>query len=346
MIEAQNRGISCKSASKCSETDYNRFCIAEDQLTIELISEESLQNWRKIFDTSHKDKLAAIPNHGAEVRCVQPLTKQCLQKRLLWDDVKTVLSFGEQVGFHSKEFKVHGFVDKASCPAGSNPDGHRPGSSNVRGFHSPVILTGSWEDKGLNVPLGHSQTAQLFSSIGGFVEGARHVFNIQFQQFGGILTGVQTINGQNVLVCKCALWFITSGGDIARQTSKLFQTEHEVASGIEWWIGQSVIQLRFWQREYSVVCASHLKASPLDLIAPVGSIEESGSGHPQREGIANGNYSALQQGNAPDTRQSSHFCTKGLRLDIYIVSVKSKELNVANQTQRWLLSSTIGNRRT
>jgi hypothetical protein len=345
LIEAQKLASSCKSASECSGQDYNMFHIAENQLTIELISEESFEVWKPIFDDSHKKKLADIPDRGAtEVPHVQPLTKECLRKRLLCEDVKLLFSVAEEVGFHSKVFKVHGFADKALCPAGSDAGAHRPSKVNVRNFHSPIIVTGAWEDKGiLNDSFGHSETAQLFSSMDGFVEGAREVFQIQFVHFGGILAGVQVIESKKVLVCKCAQWVMTPTGEIMRQTSKLLTTECEVASGIEWWIRTCSNQLGFWKRSYT-----NLLQSSLSLGRPLSSIEESGSGQPQRESNANrdNNDSTSLQENVPSTRHSSHSCATGLRLDDYIVSVKSKELNVANQTQRWLLSSTIGNRRT
>ena len=343
MINAQRQANSWKQASKCTETDYNNFYVAEDILRIELISDGLFEAWNKIFDISHKNNLAAVKS-GTEVAFVQPLTKNCLSKRLDMEDVKNLLSFGEQVGFHSDTFKVCGFSDKASCPAGSYPDHHRPSAQNVKNFHSPVILTGSWEDKALNIPFGHSQTAQLFSSMDGFVEGARQVFKIQFRHFGGILAGVKEINGKNVLVCKCAYWFMTSGGEIMRQTSKLLTTEHEVASGFEWWIGQSVNQLKFWQSSYNDLMVSNLHISKT-----LDSIEEFSEGQLQDENNDDsvGNHStSAHNDQAPNCKHISHACTNRVRLDDYIVKIKSKELNVANQTQQWLLSSTVGIRRT
>mmetsp|Transcript_46018 Transcript_46018/g.110832 ORF Transcript_46018/g.110832 Transcript_46018/m.110832 type:complete len:184 (-) Transcript_46018:87-638(-) len=174
----------------------------------------------------------------------------------------------------------------------------------------------------------------------GFVEAARSVFKIQFREFGGILVGVHVVDERKVLVCKCARWFMTEFGEIVRETSKVFHTDEQVASAIEWWIGQSMAQLKFWKESFSrIKTADFHVGQRLTPIAETTDTQEEG----ERSGDAQTGEDTGGRSTIEASKRNRVVASLGIRLDDYIVRVKSQDVALANQTQKWLLSSTIGN---
>jgi hypothetical protein len=243
--ESANKDVRSKRASDCSEFEYHSFSISEGALEIPLITNDSFQtNYKKnLADCEQKLQLVQV---AQEKKKIQPLTELFLRRRLMRLQGQSRIAFGKEVGFHTTgPTKIHGLADKASCEFGQNPDLHRPGTGNVKLFDSPVPLFGSWEDKGLDVDIQHNHLAQLASSMVGFVQGARRRCLVQYNQFGGILVAAKTVSrrGQyrKVFFCKCLVWMLVSGQEICMASRELVNPL-EFASGVEWWINQSLHQ--------------------------------------------------------------------------------------------------------
>ena len=334
-----------KPASECTETDYNNFHIADASLDVKMIAEATFQEvYVPIFEDADFCLRLTRVRQGKETEDVQPLTKDLIRSiiaaRLTTSES---LSLGMEVGFHSKAFRRHGFADKATCPLNTqSPDVHRPSKANSKGFDSPVILLGSWEDKGLGRCLKHTETAELACAMAGFVEGAQRTHKVHFRRFGGILVGVQqNSGGQKELVCRCLLWCLTKEGEEYRATSRLSETQREFASGVEWWMNECLCQLKDYEQQRSRIDA--LTIQPVTLLSSIP--EGGGQEKPQEQGKSHVNVSEatssatnVLQGSPTRT---SDFLSSRMRLSDYIVDAKSKDWDENNQqrTRCWLHDS-------
>jgi len=350
LVQAQHVAADMQSASKCSGSDYNRFSVVESGLEIPQISQEVFDScYKNILCNQEFQTMLQEVRQGKEVQDVQPLTKRLLELRLLATGAQQSLSVGTEVGFHTTSYKRKGFSDKAACPVGTSPDAHRPSTHNVANFDSPVVLLGSWEDKGLGNSLGHNEVAELLCCMAGFVEGARRTHKVQFSRFGGILVGVKEYEtdgaSEKRIVCRCVLWCLTEEGEEYRVTSDLLQTQSEVASGVEWWINEAERQRQTWE---------HQSPALLTLVTHQGQnlkvIPERGSAHEcaeDREGPSEPGC----MGDSSDLRMLSGVGTattnRQMRLDEHIVTIKSRNFDMNSregmnsQTVRWVMSSAL-----
>ncbi len=336
ILQSANKDTKSKRASDCSEFEYQSYSISEGTLNIPLITSESFQTNYQTILANCEQQLQRV-QIAQEKKEIQPLTALLLQRRLKKLVGQSKLHFGQEVGFHTVgPTRIHGLVDKASCEFGQNPDVHCPGTGNVKCFDSPVPLFGSWEDKGLDVDLQHKHLAQLASSMIGFVQGARRKCFIQYRRFGGILVAAKTVRrgGQTrkVFFCKCLVWTQVAGQEVC-MASRESVNSLEFASGVEWWINQSL-----HQQQSAIMARQSLNALVSQPFPPLHSIME-GSGEQHKDETAEKENQETVMGAALQGIVLSGTCG-WFSLDEEAVRIKKGDLwESKDRTRDWLLPS-------
>ena len=244
-----------KSGSKCTSSDWQAFCFAQDgSLKIPDLENEAFIRYQNVFSsTAEHIQTSSTPSKqlsisealseldlSEEVRNMHPLTMAVLEQCLDARPGPRRLHLDSQVGYFSEKWSKHGFGDKAAFASESvqKPAFYRPSAANVsKGFYSPVLLVGAIEEKGLKANLDNIALAELASEMAGYVEAAEKVHGLKFTSFPGLLIGVEKDGDTQQLVGKCVQWRQIHGCE-RRTVSVKLNTTRLFCAGLDWWFSQ------------------------------------------------------------------------------------------------------------
>jgi len=184
-----------KPASDARTEDWQKFAFAAS-LQIPSLSTELAALYKSVLRSSEvQSSYRAAVREKPDMHAATDLfLKQCLVLRAR--ESPALLKFSMEVGFHSSEYRLHGYIDKAACNVSSQtaPEESRPQAAFVKNYRCPVLIFMSLEEKFISSVSERAKTAdwkqssaQLGASMSGHVEAALHVHNVHLPFMPGIL---------------------------------------------------------------------------------------------------------------------------------------------------------------
>lgn len=242
------------SGSKLLVADYDGFHASQGDLTIPPIDQARQKSYGEGFKLASISAATAcaVPTGARERELVQPLTKDWLQRCLEIENVSSVMTVHEEMGYHvtdvhTKQF-FHGFADKVAFPSDQFHlwDQSRPNSKTVLTYDCPIPVLGVWEDKGVGIELSKEAKAELMSEMKGFHEAVFRTRGIELNQLGGLLINLSETDAVTGFLpnCVCVLMHRRRDGWSWKESPVLTGVS-AVSNAIHWWIGLLAEQLAF-----------------------------------------------------------------------------------------------------